>query len=195
MENRGKKILIMGLGNPGKKYIKTRHNVGFRTLDLLQKNYNFSAWKNFKTLALIAEDTICEVKIILAKPQIFMNSSGLAAKKIILDNNFPAADLWIVHDDMDLPLGKIRIVKNRGAAGHKGVESIIREIKTQNFIRIRIGIKRQGYRQKKYGAEFVTGKFTGAEEKIIWGAVKLSVRAIKTAICDGLIASMNKYNV
>ncbi len=138
-------ILIIGLGNPGKKFQKTRHNLGFRVIDeFFIKNrdvHNFSDFKFEKKFqALIAEGKFNNKKIILAKPQTFMNLSGKGAKLLIAFYKLPIDNLWIIHDDIDIPLGKIRIVKGREAAGHRGIESIIRELKTKDFVRFRIGI-------------------------------------------------------
>jgi len=205
--------MIFGLGNPGKKYELTRHNVGSRVIDEL------------KSLDL--------KNVILAKPQSFMNESGKVIKKLI-GNYKPSTgaklgaglvphrpdkigtgagsdigNLIIVHDDIDLPIGKIRIVKNRGAAGHKGVESIIKELGTKNFIRFRIGIspEKPSTRAKLgagpvphrpdgigTGAGFVLQKFTKEEEKIIYEVIKKTTEAIEIFLEKGLEIAMNKFN-
>ena len=168
-------ILIVGLGNPGKKYKNTRHNVGFRVIDEL-KSLNL---KN----------------VTLAEPKTFMNLSGKAIKSLIVKYKLPATNLWIIHDDIDLPIGKIKIVKNRGAAGHKGVESIIRELKTKNFVRFRIGIKPQGAGNRKQRTEkFVLQKFNKDEEGIIKEVIKKTAEAIEFSLKAGLEKAMSKYN-
>ena len=116
------KILIVGLGNPGKKYEKTRHNVGFRVIDELEKE-------------------IFDENIILFKPQAFMNNSGRTVKKFFQNSKLKTQNLIVVHDDIDLLLGKIRISKNSSSGGHKGIQSIIDTLGTKNFTRIRIGIR------------------------------------------------------
>lgn len=127
-------LFIVGLGNPGEKYKNTRHNIGFRVIDEFREKNNFSEFRiSQKFNAEISKGEIAGQSVILAKPQTFMNNSGKAVKSLL-------RNLFVIHDDIDLPLGKIKIVKNRGSAGHKGVESIIKELGTKNFIRFRIGI-------------------------------------------------------
>ena len=155
-------ILVVGLGNPGKKYEKTRHNIGFRVIDMLVK-----------------DKPNC---VVLAKPQTFMNSSGKAVKALVGFYKIKLESLYIVHDDIDLPLGEIRVVKNRGSAGHKGVESIIKELKTKDFNRIRVGVcPKTG---KPISVEkFVLQNFTKEEEKTIKKAVEEVIQTITTK-CD-----------
>jgi len=160
-------IIIVGLGNPGEKYKNTRHNVGFQTIDEFAKENNFPEFGLSKKFnALISENIINGKKIILAKPQTFMNNSGKPVKTLF--SFYKPKELIIVHDDIDLPLGKIRISKNRGSAGHKGVESIIKEIGTKDFTRIRIGIS-PAFAKALAGEveKFVLQKFDKEEEKII----------------------------
>jgi len=166
-------ILIVGLGNSGKKYEKTRHNVGFRVVDKLR-------FLNLK-------------KVILAKPKAFMNQSGKAVKLLVTRYQLPATSLWVVHDDIDLPLGKIRISKGRGAAGHKGVESIIKEINSKNFIRLRVGIQPKIHKPKNI-EKFVLQKFNKDEEKIVKEVIKKSVEAVEILLREGLERAMNKFN-
>jgi PTH1 family peptidyl-tRNA hydrolase len=164
-------ILIVGLGNPGKKYEKTRHNVGFMAIDKLKL-------LNIK-------------KVILAKPKTFMNESGKEVKKIIKNLKLKIKNLIVIHDDLDLLLGKIKISINRGSAGHKGVESIIKELKTKNFIRFRIGIKSISNLKTQ---NFVLNKFTKQEEKIVKEVIKKTAEAIEFAIIYGIEKAMSKYN-
>ena len=135
--------IIIGLGNPGKRYTNTPHNIGFEIIDKFAKENNFPEFKlSKKSNALVSESN----NIILAKPQTFMNESGKSVKKIC--GGRVSADLIVVHDDIDLPLSKIRISKDRGSAGHKGVKSIIKELGTKNFTRIRIGVESNNVLQK-----------------------------------------------
>ncbi len=134
-------IAIIGLGNPGKKFKENRHNVGFLVIDEILKNPDclvIEQKNKFEAEVIIA--TINDQKIILAKPQTFMNNSGKAVKKILNYYKIPLNKLWVIHDEIDLPLGTIRISKNISSAGHKGIESIINELKSRNFFRFRIGI-------------------------------------------------------
>ena len=166
-------ILIVGLGNPGKKYQETRHNLGFRVIDEL--------------------GFLKDKKIILTKPKTFMNLSGKAVKSLMTKYKVPPLNLWVIHDDIDLPLGKIRISKGRGAAGHKGVESIIKELKTKNFVRFRIGIQPKIYKPKNI-EKFVLQKFNKDEERIVKEVIKKSAEAIEFALTQGIEKAMSKYN-
>ncbi len=166
-------ILIVGLGNPGRKYQKTRHNIGFRVVDEL-KSLNL---KN----------------VTLAKPKTFMNLSGKAVKSLMTKYKAPPLNLWVIHDDIDLPLGKIRISKGRGAAGHKGVESIIKELKTKNFIRFRIGTQPK-IGKPKNAETFVLQKFNKDEEGLVKEAIKKTAEAIEFSLKVGLAKTMSRYN-
>jgi len=190
-------ILVVGLGNPGKKFEKTRHNVGFRTVDGFQEKNNFSAFKlSKKSLAEISEGALDDAKVILAKPQTFMNNSGRAVKLLTRNYKLKAKSLFIVHDDLDLPFGKIRISIGRSSAGHKGVESIIRELKTKGFVRFRVGIQSatSDKRQETRTEKFVLEKFSKDEEKNLGGVIKETVEAIETAIREGSEKTMMKFN-
>ena len=166
-------ILVVGLGNPGKKYQKTRHNIGSEVISELES-------LNLKN-------------VVLVKPTTFMNESGKAVKKLISNYQLPISNLWVIHDDIDLSLGKIRISKGRGAAGHKGVESIIRELGTKNFVRFRIGICPEGSKPKNL-EKFVLQKFNKKEEKIVKEAIKKIAAAIEVSLKEGIEKAMNKYN-
>ncbi len=175
--------LIIGLGNPGKKYEKTRHNTGFMAVDAIMRNFSakggsaaggqFSIF-NFqsKSNSEISEGIIGDGKVILAKPQTFMNESGKAVKAIIEYYKIPAENIIVIHDDLDIPLGEYKIVRDRGSAGHKGVQSIIDALGTKDFTRIRIGIKpldslRSLGTKQIPAQEFVLENFTKDEQKII----------------------------
>jgi PTH1 family peptidyl-tRNA hydrolase len=225
-------IIIVGLGNPGKKFQKTRHNLGFMIVESLKlKVKSFSDWKNNKKLlSEISEGEINGQKVILAKPQTFMNNSGKAVKKLIsnIQNQSTkqsfmlgrahkimcsdlASKLWIVHDDIDLPLGKIRISIARGAAGHKGVQSIIDELGTKNFVRFKVGIQPKTGKPKNL-EKFVLQKpsetkpsetgdetksqrpFNRKEEKILKEVIEKTCQAIEVAIKEGVEKTMQKFN-
>jgi PTH1 family peptidyl-tRNA hydrolase len=198
--------LIVGLGNPGKKYEKTRHNIGFRIIDEIAANFQFSpaptkGGGGVQSIfnAKISKGEIANKEIVLAKPQTFMNNSGKAVKSLIKNLKLEIRNLIIIHDDIDLPLGKIRIVKNRGSAGHKGVESIIRELKTKDFVRFRIGINQFAQNQKSKIKnqkldEFVLKKFSKGEEKIVKEVIKKTVEAIEFSLKEGLEKAMTKIN-
>lgn len=190
-------IIIVGLGNPGKKFQKTRHNIGFRAVDEFAKRNNFPDFKiSKKFLAEVSEGILNNKKILLAKPQTFMNLSGKSVRLLINFYKITPPGLVVIHDDMDIPLGKIRIVKNRGAAGHKGAESIIKELKAKNFIRFRIGIRPVKNKQLTVSniERFVLQKFNKEEEKIVKEVIKKTAEAVVTIINEGLQKAMNTYN-
>lgn len=183
-------IIIIGLGNPGEQYKNTRHNVGFQAVNKIAENFQFPIF-NFqsKSNAEISQGEIAGKKIILAKPQTFMNESGKAVQEII--KNKPEGDLIIVHDDVDLPVGKIKIVKERGSAGHKGVESIIKSIGNDGLVRFRIGV---GAEKNSQAMDIVLKNFSESEQKIIDLAVQKTVLALELFIKEGLEKTMNEYN-
>ncbi len=187
-------ILIVGLGNPGEKYEKTRHNLGFRVVDEFQRRNNFAKLKFLKkSQAEISEGILDNKKMILAKPQAFMNLSGKSIKILTKSCELEAKNLIVVHDDIDLPLGKTRISIGRGAAGHKGVESIIKILGTKNFIRFRLGVCSKTNKPKN-PEKFVLQKFTKNEEKIVKEVIKKTAEAIGFFLKEGLERTMNKFN-
>lgn len=189
-------ILIVGLGNPGQKFQKTRHNVGFMVLDAFSEENNFPDWKKSEKInCLYGKKEINDGEIELIKPLAFMNDSGRVVKSIMRKRNLKSGDIIVIHDDIDLLLGKIKIIKNRSAAGHKGVQSIINEMVTKNFIRFRIGIKPRSYKLGARSLEkFVLQKFNKEEEKILKGAIEKAVKAIEFFLQKGLERTMSEYN-
>lgn len=184
--------IIIGLGNPGEKYKNTRHNLGFMAVDAFAEKNNFPDFKLSKKFSsLISEEVVGDEKIILIKPQTFMNESGHAVKKIISNTTRP--DLIVIHDDMDLPFGSIKIVKNRGSAGHKGVESIIKNLGKEDFIRIRLGILPETGKPKN-PEKFVLEKFDQREKTIVVETIKRAADAIELLAKDGLEKAMNDFN-
>jgi peptidyl-tRNA hydrolase, PTH1 family len=178
--------LIIGLGNPGKKFENTRHNVGFMALNKFAKKHSFPDFElNKKSNSFVSENG----EIVLAKPQTFMNESGKAVKELI--KNKSVENLVVIHDDIDLPIGKIKIVKDRGSAGHKGVESIIQNIGNDGVIRIRIGI---GGDKDVEAMKIVLKKFSKDEQKIIDDVISKTADAVKYFVANGLEKTMNEYN-
>lgn len=176
--------LVIGLGNPGKQYEKTRHNIGFMVLDALQKElseYKINKWETSKKFnAEICGVTVShDNKIILAKPLTFMNDSGVAVQLIAHFYQMTHRDIIVVHDDKDIMLGEIKIQTDRSSAGHNGVESIITHIGTQDFTRVRVGIKRASERGMQDTARFVLSKFGLFERKKVNDVIERSVEEIK----------------
>lgn len=172
--------LIIGLGNPGKRYEKTRHNVGFLVLDLLHKklsqNNTFSDWSlSNKFNAEISGGTIKGEKIFLAKPMTFMNDSGITVQLIAKYYKVPVSEIIVVHDDKDIILGEVRLQENRGHAGHNGVKSIMELLKTKTFQRIRLGIGNEKKQNKIGTTDFVLGKFGVFEKKDVNMALEKAV--------------------
>jgi peptidyl-tRNA hydrolase, PTH1 family len=166
-------FLIIGLGNPGKKYEGTRHNIGSRVIDELG--------------SLNLEN------IILAKPKTFMNESGKAVKGFIKKYKIKPENLIVIHDDIDIPIGKIKISKDSGAGGHKGVESIIGNIGTKNFIRIRVGIQPKRGKPERVES-FVLKKFTKDEEKLLKETLEKIPSATEMIIKGKAELAMTEFN-
>ncbi len=135
-------FLIIGLGNPGKQYEKTRHNVGFMAADLIAETHFFSRFKKqSKFNAELAEGTINNVKTIIAKPQTFMNSSGEAVQKLKSYFNLPDDSLIVIHDELDIELDRVKVCEDGSSAGHNGIKSLIQTLNTETFRRVRIGVR------------------------------------------------------
>jgi len=200
--------LIVGLGNPGKKYEKTRHNLGFAALDaLLQKLTPVKKTKWQFDREFNSQLSTLNSQLILAKPQTFMNASGFAVKKLNTKYQIPNTKLWVVHDDIDLPLGKIKIRKGGGTAGHRGIDSIVKELGTHDFVRFRMGIghprqKPKGHLGGQAGLGpsdkevegYVLSPFSRGEKSKARRMVKQTVKAIELALEKGLEKAMNRFN-
>ena len=193
--------LIVGLGNPGKQYEKTRHNIGFMVLDKLALfdsktrqtgNETWSTSKKSKAQYLIKK--IAEQNIELLKPQTFMNESGSAVAYAIKNNNLSVADIIVVHDDKDLPLGKIKIQARSSAAGHNGVQSIINHLKTNDFVRIRVGIASDNPIKMNDTSKFVLHKFGFLEKKKVNEVTNQTAEAVISLLNSSIETVMNKYN-
>jgi peptidyl-tRNA hydrolase, PTH1 family len=192
---------IVGLGNPGEEYANTRHNIGREIAEKFSEVNNFSDFDlNKKDKYLISKGKIKKTPVEVILPETFMNKSGDAIIKKVKTKK-AAQNLIVIHDDMDLPLGKTKIVFNRGAGGHKGIESIARRLKTNEFIRIKIGISKSASKgvAKKPNTEeavikFVLGKFKGDEEKEIKKIIKNTIEILNTIITEGHLSAMNKFN-
>jgi len=171
--------LIVGLGNPGEKYKKTRHNLGFLMVDYLAAG---NKWKeNKKANCLYIKKQIGLEEVELIKPLTFMNNSGKTVNYLQKKHRLKPENILIIHDEIDLPLGEIRIQKGRGPAGHKGVQSIINQLGTKDFIRIRVGIK-PVENQSSDTEKFVLEKFTPAEEKIVQQTIKKAADLVTAAL-------------
>jgi len=187
--------IIVGLGNPGRKFAKTRHNLGFRIVDNFRKRNKFSNWQVKKKLkAKISEGKRGREKIVLVKPKTFMNDSGKSVKLLTKTYHLTLDSLIVIHDDLDIPLGKMKISKGRSSAGHKGVQSIIDGLGTKDFVRFRIGISPINKEQQTMSNIFVLQKFTKEEEKILKEVVKKTCQLLKRIIREGLEKVMSECN-
>jgi len=183
--------LVVGLGNPGEEYKNTRHNIGFEIVD----NITEAAWKlNKKFNAEISEEKIGREKIIFLKPQTFMNNSGRAVAAAACFYKIKPADILVIHDDIDLPLGKIRIKKDGSSGGHRGVQSIVEALGTENFIRLKIGVAPETRPKNFDAANFVLKKFGKAEEKTLREANKKATEVAALILSEDIGRAMNLFN-
>lgn len=185
-------FVIVGLGNPGKKYEKTRHNMGFLAIDKLAEKHDIKVNK-LKHKALVGDGFISGQKALLVKPQTYMNLSGESVREIVSYYDVDLEDLIVIYDDFDLETGAIRIRKKGSAGSHNGMKSIINQIQSRDFPRIRIGIGQSGG-----GAEwkdFVLGKTSKQDEKLIEDAVERTADAVGCILEKGIDMAMNEYNV
>jgi len=182
-------ILVVGLGNPGEKYAKTRHNLGFMVVDKLARDLQFKIDKKAN-----AEIGWLTPEILLAKPQTFMNASGLAVAKLTRRYSLAPDHLLVIHDDVDLPLGKMKIRVGGAAAGHHGVESIIQQLGTDQFVRFRLGIGHPGRGHDAQVEEYVLREFDINETSELKQMLKKAVTAIDLALEKSLQRAMNQFN-
>jgi peptidyl-tRNA hydrolase, PTH1 family len=183
--------ILVGLGNPGRDYRNTRHNVGFMTLDVLCQGMNIKLTR-MQSNALIGSGYIDERKVILAKPQTFMNLSGKAVSSLIKFYKIPLSQLLIIHDDIDLPFGTLRMRPGGGSAGQKGLASIIEQMGTQDFARLRIGVGRPPGQMS--GADYVLQEFTVSEQALLKEILEKAAQAAQKFINLGLEQAMNQFN-
>lgn len=185
---------MVGLGNPGLKYEFTRHNIGFRIVDSLAQDIEIEFKKVKSYYSLISRGMINNHKVVLIKPQTFMNLSGRAVSKVVSYYKISFRDLLIVYDDLNLELGQIRIRKKGSAAGHKGIESIMQYLVSEDVPRLRIGIGNPLVNFNFDCVSYVLSNFNGDEKDKIKKVIQLSTEAIKTIIEDGFEKAMRKYN-
>ena len=190
--------MIIGLGNPGKRYVNNRHNVGFRCVDFFARKQGISLIQR-KARSQLGVGEVEGVKVVLAKPRTFMNLSGDAVAALRRRYRVRVEDLLVIYDDLDLPLGTIRIRERGSSGGHKGMKSIITRIGSQEFPRLRVGI---APRQEEAGAskkavdavEYVLSDFTSQERAVLRKVYPEVAAAIRCLLTDGTVAAMNKHN-
>ena len=195
-----KTLIVVGLGNPDDEHSHTRHNAGRDAAALIAKKFEFPAFLEDKKMqALRSEGKIGKRNVLVLLPQTFMNKSGETFKKLgALSQKQIAENVVVLHDDLDLPLGRIKLVKNRGSAGHKGVESVMRALKTENFTRVRIGIAKASQIKKsqddKTVIKIVIGKISPEDAQELKKVLKKAVTAIELLAEEGLEKAMNASN-
>ena len=181
--------LITGLGNPGSRYEKTRHNAGFLALEefLRSQKLEFKDKEDYK----ISKGSLGDEKIILLEPLTFMNRSGAAVRKIMQKSNIPPENLIVVHDDLDLETGRLKIRKKGSSGGHKGIESIIQNIGTREFIRVKIGIGRDPFVPTE---KYVLSRFRKDEMPVIKETIAKAAESVHSIIIEGVERAMNRFN-
>jgi len=189
--------LIIGLGNRARSTSKNRHNIGFVCLNHFARRQGIRLDKK-RGQARTGSGEVDGTQVVLARPQTYMNLSGQAVSRLVKKFNVGLGDLIVIHDDLDLPLGKIRIRQGGGSGGHKGVDSIISELGSQDFIRIRLGISRPTETATEISEadiiKYVLGDFTPEEKKTISQVIPEVSEAILCLLTEGLEAAMNSYN-
>jgi PTH1 family peptidyl-tRNA hydrolase len=190
--------LIVGLGNPGREYASDRHNVGFMCVNQFARSHRISLDKK-KANARIGQGEVDGTQIVLAKPQTFVNASGQAVSALMKKFGISNEDLILVYDDLDLPVGRIRIRKGGSSGGHKGIQSVIRETGGAEFVRVRVGIGRPARAEdsdarKRDVIDHVLTDFSVEERQAIQRAIPNVAEALQVLLQEGLVAAMNRYN-
>jgi len=185
--------LIVGLGNPGIEYQFTPHNLGFLAIDRIANDCGVEI-RNRQCRALTARVTIGAEQVLLAKPETYMNLSGIAVRELLTKHELnPATDVVVIYDELDLPLGTIRIRQRGSSAGHNGMESVIGALGTQEFLRIRLGVTPDGKKVLE-GARYLLKPLRKAQLKIVDEVLDRAAEAVKVILTEGPAAAMNRFN-
>ena len=182
--------IIVGLGNPGRKYENTRHNLGFITVDQIAEKNGIPV-KKLKFKALIGEGRIADKRVLLVKPQTYMNLSGESVRELVQFYKIPMEHLIVIYDDFDIAMGTIRVRKFGSAGTHNGMRSVIYQLGSDRFPRIRVGI---GSGKKEDMIEFVTGGFQKEEVALLEDAVLRAAACVECILSEGIDIAMNRYN-
>jgi PTH1 family peptidyl-tRNA hydrolase len=184
--------LIVGLGNPGIEYQFTPHNLGFLVIDRIAEQAKVEV-RNRQCRALTARAVVGSETVLLAKPETFMNLSGLSVRELIAEHDAkPETDLIVIQDELDFPLGTVRIHRNRSSAGHNGIESVIGAVGTQDFLRIRMGVAPD--RKVEDGMTYLLSPFRKAQLKLVDPMIDLAAEAVEAILKEGPAAAMGRYN-
>ena len=190
--------LIVGLGNPGREHTHNRHNIGFICLNRFARKHGIR-WDRRQARARVGSGKVADKEVVLAKPLTFMNRSGESVGQLVKKLRVSLDNLIVVHDDLDLPLGKIRIRPRGSSAGHKGIESIMAHLGSQEFARIRVGIGRPPAREGTRATEaeiidYVLSDFTPEEQRLMRQVTSQVAEALDCVLSEGLVAAMNRFN-
>ncbi|MCH7625441.1 MAG: aminoacyl-tRNA hydrolase [Chloroflexi bacterium] len=184
-------LVVVGLGNPGSKYAETRHNVGFWSIDRIATEYSIDVSSRNKA-TVVGEGTIAEQRVVLARPRTFVNRSGEAARYLLARYRIPSDKLLIIYDDINLPLGKLRLRVRGSAGGHNGIKSIIEALGGEEFPRLRIGIGRPSAGQDQIS--YVIGAMSPEERKVADDMLDRVTQAVSAILTDGIDAAMSGFN-
>src|SRR5713101_6310580 len=184
--------LIVGLGNPGIEYQFTPHNLGFLAVDRIASERGVEI-RNRQCRALTARIQVGDGQALLAKPETYMNLSGISVRELVAEYELqPESDLIVVQDELDFPLGTLRIHTRRSSAGHNGIESIISALGTQDFLRIRMGVAPD--RKVEDGMSYLLSPFRKAQLKVVDEMIEVAADAVKVILTEGAAAAMNRFN-
>ena len=183
--------LVVGLGNPGEEYKETAHNLGFLVVDRLAARNGIKVGRK-NSRALVGQGTVAGKRVLLAKPQTFMNVSGESVNGLLVKNEIAPEELILVYDELDLPWQSLRIRPDGSAAGHRGVDSVIRNVGTKSFPRVRLGI--HGGRREKDGAHIVLAQLKRAHKTELDQLLDYASQAVESIIAEGVEQSMAKFN-
>ena len=184
--------LIVGLGNPGDEYMLTPHNIGFLVVDRIASERGVEI-RNRQCRALTVRMQVGDESVLLAKPETYMNLSGMSVRELVAEYEAkPESDLIVIQDELDFPLGTLRIHTRRSSAGHNGIESIIGALNTQDFLRIRIGVTPE--RKVEDGQRYLLTPFRKADLAVVDGMIDTAVEAVQVILTEGAAAAMNRFN-
>ena len=185
------RYIVVGLGNPGDKYARTRHNIGVMTVEKLLERTGTS-FKSHKSGCLIAETQLGDERVVLARPTTYMNDSGRPVRELSRWYKAPPEHLIVVHDELDLPFSEIRVKSGGGTAGHNGLGSIVSHLGTKDFLRVRVGIGRPPGRKEAVG--HVLNEFSAGERKELPDVIERAADAVEEVLNAGVERAMNVYN-
>jgi PTH1 family peptidyl-tRNA hydrolase len=191
--NSSNDLVVVGLGNPGPEYARTRHNIGWHCVEAFGDRLGIELTRR-RWRSRVGSGWAAGRRVWLVEPQTFMNLSGRAVKEVVRDLEVPEDSLWVVHDEMDLPLCRLRIRIDGSSAGHNGIESIVAALGSDRFVRFRLGVGKQPRPGSAVGARHVLSRFSKAESEVLDSVIKGVASALETALSQGLERAMDLYN-